>query len=111
MRSTELRIGNYVNTPNGMKRVSTISVDGWSMHTESEPIPITEEYILRFGFDSLGKYGYAKGDFKLEFTSNIITTQDCIFVLWVNSRIIRIKSIHQLQNLYHALTGTELILK
>jgi hypothetical protein len=53
-------------------------------------IPLTEEWLLKFGFvkDKLTNYDWYKGDFEI-----------CIH---------DIKHVHQLQNLYHALTGEEL---
>ena len=121
MKASELRIGNYVwDDYGGNMIIHQISNDLVDCKKENhlpsgrfdlssiKPISIDSNWLVKLGFDNLGKYGYAKGDFKLEFTSNIITIQDCLFVLWVNSRIIRIKGVNQLQNLYFALTGEEL---
>jgi len=116
MKANELRIGNYLNTPNGMKRVSTISVDGWSIHTESEPIPLSEEWLFRFGFSVINENSSGK---RYGYVINGIFSSDLTFVYWTTTKLkgrffrgdLELKSIHQLQNLYYALTGTELILK
>jgi hypothetical protein len=111
MEANELRIGNYVNTENGIKRVSTVSVDGWSFHSGSEGILLTEEWLLKFGFDKgidkvyciKTKIGYLK---VFETIGHVLMSLDkysnC-FKLSDNT-----KYVHQLQNLYFALTGLEL---
>ena len=111
--ATELRIGNLVSNTLGETKVVNTEILVYLLNdknNEFEPVVLTEE-LLKFEFDSLGSFGYARGDFKLEFTKNIITTQDCFFIMWIGSRIIRIKYVHQLQNLYFALTGSELTFK
>jgi len=77
-----------------------------------KPILLTEEYLVKFGFKKKGEdeednaihclngFEIIKHAFKEEF--------------WIDANIItpyRIRHIHQLQNLYFALTGEELILK
>lgn len=126
MKANELRIGNLVNyriideidERKEWLEVSEIDYDDLrilgikdEMNNDYQPIPLTEEWLLKFSFDNLGTFGFARGDFKLEFTKNIITKQDCNFIFWINLRIIRLYSVHQLQNLYFALIGEELGLK
>ena len=73
-----------------------------------QPIPITEEWLLKFGFEKkefdyfILNYGDNECYFSykrnnLELCRNIQTTASA-----------KIKSLHQLQNLYFALTGEEL---
>jgi hypothetical protein len=66
-----------------------------------EPIPLTEEWLVKFGFKPLVKDWQIKG--------LIIHARKRGFV--VNNRIPILKTVHQLQNLYFALTGEELTLK
>lgn len=114
--SNELRIGNYVNTPYGVKRVSTISVDGWSMHTESEPIPLTEEWLLKFSFelvydsDFRRKYDYFL-DYRFGFDINKALKNTPEGINFRGDHFTEIKFVHQLQNFYFALTGKELTFK
>lgn len=110
MKAGELRIGNYVNTPYGIKRVSTVSVDGWSMHTESWEIPITEEWLLNFGFEKVRyeKYAHTKLK-KLRAYPHVMKDGFGIYLMG-SYTLPNIKYVHQLQNLYFALTGKELIL-
>ena len=70
-----------------------------------EPIPLTEEWLVKFGFDNLGDYGWGIGYFHIRFR-NIHK-----FHFPLENRLVRIKYVHQLQNLYFALTNEELKLK
>jgi hypothetical protein len=110
MKASELIIGNYVNTENGIKRVSTVSVDGWSMHKISEPILITEEWLIKFSFKRTNKYDFEliKNDFNFHTSSDFFHGNGFICF---NEFDIKIKYVHQLQNLYFALTGIELTIK
>lgn len=102
MKATELRIGNWINHNN----LGKIYIDGISPHCNDfkidnvfewvylkncEPILLTEEWLLRFRFDN-----------------NHWATK------WILTKIpipTGIEYVHQLQNLYFALTGEELTLK
>ena len=112
MKANELRIGNYVNY-NGKDCVFGI-YDIVNLHDDEDcadltnPIPLTEEWLLKFGFIA-NKYNdeFTKGRYTLdcEYTDKgvynfVIDMQTCIDV--------DIKHVHQLQNLYFALTGEEL---
>lgn len=112
MEATELRIGNYIEF---------CASDSWSLHTvvpkdlhvmhvfdndpsESyRPIPLTDEWLEKFGFKNWGD----KYTFGLK-TVNIHSRKRG-FVLRKSFPII--KYVHQLQNLYFALTGEELTLQ
>lgn len=68
-----------------------------------KPIPITEAWLKMLGFKHYVNHSYAIGDFHynlLEKTINNIVSE---------SFKPEIKHVHQLQNLYTALTGKELI--
>ena len=99
MESKELRIGNYLQNRNGIpyKVLGEMFVDGFH---GLKPIPLTEELLLRIGFSvsSLGD-------------DNVVSVNG--FYLWKDrlqhiTTGTRIKHVHQLQNLYFALTGEEL---
>lgn len=115
MKATELRIGNYVwDDYSGEMIVSEIDSKGWVSLRKNlnlpegafkagtiESIPLTEEWLLKFGFESLlNGAGYVKKGTEIGYNHNgfyIITSG------------LKIEYVHQLQNLYFALTGTELI--
>jgi hypothetical protein len=85
-----------------------------------QPIPLTEEWLLKFGFKRRkyeNSYWFEKSKNKLLFLSNDInpnkgcaysTKLDHIFLHDGPSNIKKVKYVHQLQNLYFALTGNEL---
>ncbi len=98
MEAKELRIGNWV-TENG--RLIHIH-DGFGIdHAYNfEPIPLTEDWLLKFGFELKNwgiKVWYLKG---FEIDQN--------FYLKGIDWGVRFKYVHQLQNLYFALTNEEL---
>ena len=119
MEAKELRIGNYV-LDRGNK---LILIDHWEykdkissrreniFHPLTEfvdylkPIPLTEEWLVKFGFDKLegwdDMYYFQIGDFQI-YEYNVSGYEFDDF---------SIKHVHQLQNLYFALTNEELIIK
>jgi len=117
MKSTELRIGNLVypfkDTP---KKALGVGANILVAFTDSqfldceihqiEPIPLTEEWLLKFGFQK-GGFDYLKNNLEISKLNNGIFDAYCTdlesFVF-----ISEIKYVHQLQNLYFALTGDEL---
>ena len=118
MEASELRIGNYVNdrfdsqvivcdiTHTGINLnygYSTISIN------ELKPIPLTEEWLLRFGFVKIRGLHLCKG-YSLNSGEYLVYIDDRGVYLKTNKNIF-IKYVHQLQNLYFALTGEELTLK
>ena len=110
MEAKELRIGNYLIHDGYF--IKSYSVDGFINVIKNidnyEPIPLTEEWLVKFGF--LLDLHHHRG---LTYSLNRITTymQDGIFwcdILW---DCLEIKHVHQLQNLYFALTNEELTIK
>jgi len=125
MTAQELRIGNWVSY-RGEKEgvVSSIGSNGFetirvfntlpfgsSDLEEYEPIPLTEEWLLRFGFEVAKAYDsinrYSKGKFELYSCPNP-DNWAYEYAIMVGKISIELKHVHQLQNLYYALTGEEL---
>jgi hypothetical protein len=125
---TEYRIGNLIwNVLLGESKVLELRNDGVSICNpknernayfipndklhQNEPIPLTEEWLLRFGF--CGKDHFT--DLNLE-TTNLkfycgngrLTIVELELGYHVS---INVKHVHQLQNLYFALIGEELTLQ
>ena len=71
---------------------------------ELAPIPLTEEWLTRFGFERQGLNRFWNDPVLL-----IFYVDCCVYL--VNQRHVNIYYVHQLQNLYFALTGAELELK
>lgn len=108
MNEEELRIGNYVNIEDTILRVDLQEL--YYNSSLMNPIPLTEEWLLKFGFESMySNYIIKAGDYY-----NSIK-QDC--GKWIYSydesdagcyELKEIKYVHQLQNLYFALNDKEL---
>ena len=64
-----------------------------------KPIPLTEEWLLKFGFKRFGKDTFYLGCIKIHHR---------IRGFIIAKRYAQINSVHQLQNLVFALTGKEL---
>ena len=113
MKNTELRIGNYVNafgTNPGIvdELYKTHLYIKWTDSTvtysydELKPIPLTEDWLKKFGFK---KSIYStKEDTHWNNGEKAIKQRNGIIYLCD----VEIKYIHQLQNLYFALTGKEM---
>ena len=140
MKANELRIGNYVNVPNSeqcpfridafehcsekfIKVAQEVKLNGFEVHpltwygADLEPIPLTEEWLLKFGF-------YLRDGFSNTFKLNVEKHQyDCSEITYSEKEglfrfsngqqkgttlIPHIKYVHQIQNLYFALIGEEL---
>jgi hypothetical protein len=69
-----------------------------------QPIPLTEEWLFKFGFRKYSSTQFDKGNFWTIANHN----ETKHFGMWCNHLEIYIKYVHQLQNLYFALTGEEL---
>jgi len=113
MKANELRIGNYV-----MKDGYEIIVSPYNISElyvvvpldEYEPIPLTEEWLIKFGFD--------------EYESDVNVRRFYDKTIWLccykhgfngywlryymGPSVQKLIYVHQLQNLYFALTGQEL---
>tara|TARA_R110001606_G_scaffold397351_2_gene573579 strand:- start:407 stop:775 length:369 start_codon:yes stop_codon:yes gene_type:complete len=120
MKTNELKIGNWVkgNAPFRIEyddfRLSMM----WEKTkgvSRFEPIPLTEEWLVKFGFDTnTGGYwqiGFDKCE-RLGFQMGGRIETGIHLIDEIDSEIgTPCKHVHQLQNLYFALTGEELTTK
>ena len=102
IEARDLRIGNY--TYNEKSEIYIVSWINKNIEPQLEPIPLTEEWLLRFDIFKENGYPY-------NFLSGRIKIRNGIFFFKYYNMEVELKSVHQIQNLYHSLTGTELILK
>ena len=128
MEATELRIFNFVydnaNQSEGIVTginydpdVSGIVIEVWYVDCTTdriEPIPLTEEWLFKFGFRD-NNYSFDKDIFHISWSVRVIST-NVRSLFFLDGEIpddwkINIKYVHQLQNLYFALTGEELEIK
>jgi len=110
MKASELRIGNLVYDSENFD----YQIQGYEFYLDIvedfNPIQLTEEWLLKFGFKLLCRKdnnGYNETLFYMGKTGYLLIQLDegwgCKF-LQGN----KLKHVHQLQNLYFALTGEEL---
>lgn len=106
MKANELRIGNWVF--NGQNIQVTPKQIEWFSEGVYDllPIELTEEWLLKFGFSKWkNKNNFSKGSFI------VYTLSKKGFHYGRKSLRVELKYVHQLQNLYFALTGEELKIK
>lgn len=119
MKTSELRLGNLVLNSWGENSVEVtidilMSLESMGSDSKYKPIPLTEEWLLKFGFTICeNEAWYEKkiptlgiliacnlhGRFCIEHTDELVTIRDCCY------------KVHELQNLYFALVGEELTFK
>ena len=129
MEAKELRIGNLVNygvnvcpiksihTESVLKNEASVYIElNQKLNhycvklDEIQPIPLTEEWLVKFGFNEIN-FSYYFENIELYFQRSY---QSYFFKFGFEpneKKAIQIKYVHQLQNLYFALTGEELTLK
>lgn len=128
MKAEELRVGNYVNTSersgwsyqicrqgiirtinNGSCNITPFKCIGPIVtvkYDNIEPIPITEEWLLNL---ELKKWNSKNNELTYSNNKLIIHKRKDGYV--VSRKWITIRFVHQLQNLYFAITGEELTIK
>ena len=115
IKANELRLGNLVFKEGVIHPIGFYDFENNGSNfiiDEYKPIPLTEEILLkcternyRYGYDGLMFEFYVV---KYFFLSICKTNNGKLFTLDIGEEQIELKYIHQLQNLYFALTGEEL---
>ena len=111
MKASELRIGNWVEDENGYYQIE-------SEHLDDKVFPILQTWGISLTEEICGRlgcyYGFG-GEPRFELTDQITMS-----ILFINGNIlcligdelqVQITFVHQLQNLYFALTNEELVIK
>ena len=114
MKGNELRIGNWVdwNGENGvvsqiLEHEVVFKCGEDTLISELKPIELTEEILLKCGFTE-NKFSYIYEDD----TRVSVYVNDNFFFCQIDNVVINnIKFLHQLQNIYFALTNEELTIK
>jgi hypothetical protein len=123
MKAEELRLGNLVSNMNPRHNDSILTIESIGdnhevnvfyrkyLLSELEPISLTEDWLLKFGFKWKGLI--AKGRYLTLFTpcGKAIIYKESHFIFTGVTIEVQTNYVHQLQNLYFALTGEELTLK
>lgn len=128
MDARELRIGNLIKKHDGSILGVTHEILGYLTNYKGEmlmtsppkypfmPIPLTKEWLIKMGFkyrkagvggqDSWAAYGaWEIGDCYFQ------GLKDGKVLYYARYRLSQCVYVHQLQNLYHSLTGQELTIK
>ena len=123
MKASDLRIGNLVrNNMNGeiikpcdvlCDGINTDDIEGLN-YAFIEPIPLTEEWLMRFGFEKINSELTNIAPLNLRCTFNLPNTPfsfcqgKLILTTGTGDFCVNTEYVHQLQNLYFALTSEEL---
>ena len=115
MKASELRIGNIVQNLTINENASPFTewvenivdieiLNIINENTDYKPIQLTNDWMKKFGFklDSISSEFYGHN---MIFHSHLVHRQ---YISWGT---VRLQYVHQLQNLYFALTGEELTIK
>lgn len=115
MKKSELRIGNnaYLKLETSQDTLVTICATDLMMLEEGKrhllPIPITSEWLERFGFYCLSVGVFERITRSMDMRFRILKVSGNLFIIGNYESSARpIQYVHQLQNLYFALTGEEL---
>jgi len=123
MKANELRLGNHINyefkKDSGNKKEIPVTIqDIKYIETQSmfyyTPIVLTEEWMLNLGFSSSILTEEKEGNTKIYFNIiNIYQINENLneFMFFSDNADVKIKYLHELQNLYFALTREELKVK
>ena len=110
IKSNELRIGNWVSYLGAIVQLDrhdlsdlfNPSIDMYEM--DLEPIELTEEILLKCGFE----FSHITGDERVFSNKKINLLINAYDNNIIKFNVFIIKHLHQLQNLYFALTNKEL---
>ena len=125
MKAQELRLGNLIyyhikdklNEPEEWDAENIVDCFDIAQMVENpetneyKPIPLTEEWLLKFGFIDVGNVDFLIAQPTKYIASFKAGINDKFGLFaWNNIKLneIEIKYVHQLQNLYYSLTGTDL---
>ena len=126
INQNELRNNNWIQR-NGLENpfmvnatfIRPIGVEkGVYNYEDFKPIPLTGEWLIKFGFKKyiFGSEEGEKNDKCNEYSKDRLTIMDWGDGFVMNNAFsfdlrVQLKTVHQLQNLFFALTGKELLIK
>ena len=120
MKASELRIGNLIefwSVYDTVILINSINEDTSYANVylnEIKPIPLTEEWLLKFGFEIIWDSKYLTQytlQSNMMFHYELDKPKNIWYARFGKYELEHIKYVHQLQNLYFALTGEELTIK
>ena len=119
MKANELRIGNWVNNNEEDYQITSATILQLERgDSTAKPIPLTEEWLIKFGFkkDDTGVDVFDQDYFEwyqkeFPIIGMLSQSNDKSYIFDENTDTLKIYYVHQLQNLYFALTNEELTMK
>jgi hypothetical protein len=121
MTAKELKIGNYVDWNGEIAKISQLlemevffKCGETDLYSSLKPIPLTEEWLLRLGFRKANEKLYFLPVPNLAMEIHSVFYRDTWLIELANDRkniVTEAFQVHQLQNLYFALTDEELTIK
>jgi hypothetical protein len=128
MKESELRLGNWYMYANydGIiaRQVKEIKRNQFGLMADYDgvnfeicrPIALTEDWLLKFGFKKKERLPFFKITYLVNYSLEInpdngVVWLECMTATHSVNPCVNIKYVHQLQNLYFALTGEELEIK
>lgn len=106
MNVTELRIGNYIDIGGSNEKFARHSFVNNQILRDVKPITLTEQWLIDFGLNTDNHFHNAVFSGAISVKFNEILKVYELFIGRISIRTF--KYVHTLQNLYFALTGTEL---
>ena len=119
MNAKQLRIGNLVYHNDKIIEIKSLHPQDDDVNDEIPfhaiyGITLTEEWLLNFGFSVINENSAGK---RYGYVIDSVFSSDLIFTFWKSTKEkgkffradLELNSVHQLQNLYFALTGEELV--
>lgn len=116
MEAKNFRTGNLISYENLVYKITAINamvdsvylnypVDNWVCISKIKPIPLTEKWLIKFGF-----YQEEINDsWNIDIKQDVFALDSCLeFINYEHSPL---NYVHELQNLFFAITGQELELK
>lgn len=112
IKANELRIGNLVHDTEGKVNKITFQALKYLVIYDGahqvKPIKITEEWLVNLGFTKINSKRFQYEYEHDALSNNLYGSTGCYYMSNITPEI---ASVHQLQNLYFALTGQELEVK
>jgi hypothetical protein len=122
IKAHDLMLGNLLKYVNGENIFKVIGIHEFGIDSEDEiettymeyenfePIPLTEEWLVRFGFENCINGWWSENElFNVKFIDNDIE----IYLSGSDNDLAykKIKYVHQIQNLYYIIIGEHLTIK
>lgn len=114
LKATDLRVGNWVNNNEEHYQITSATIAQLERgDSTAKPIQLTEEWLVKFGFvksPANNSIYLSVPELKAEVHFEDFRGALVCVLYWSTGSFIPndIKYVHNIQNLYHALTGQEL---